>query len=116
MAQKIEVAIIDDLDGESVADCPGVQFGLDGVTYEIDLTQDNAERLRETLADYVTAARRTGGRRQRSSRVTAQISTNGHQAKLDPKKVRAWALAQGIELSPRGRIPAHVEQQYLNEA
>ena len=33
----------------------------------------------------------------------------------DPKAIRAWAVANGIEVPARGRIPAGVERQY-NEA
>lgn len=50
MAKKVIITLIDDLDGESEA-AETVEFALDGVGYEIDLTADNAERLRDQLAD-----------------------------------------------------------------
>jgi hypothetical protein len=33
-------------------------------------------------------------------------------ASRDPKLIRAWAIDHGIVVPARGRIPAHVEQQY----
>lgn len=65
MAQRIVVTLLDDLD-QSPAD-ETVEFGLDGVSYEIDLSEDHARVLREGLRDFVEHARRTGGRRRTSS-------------------------------------------------
>src|ERR1700741_4095539 len=66
MAQKVLVQLVDDLDGTtSDSSISTVQFALDGVTYEIDLTDSNDERLRGLFSDYVTSARRTGGRVKR---------------------------------------------------
>ena len=56
MAQKIQVVLVDDLDGGE-ADAT-VRFGLDGVEYEIDLSAEHAEALRGALAPFVGAARR----------------------------------------------------------
>jgi len=58
MAQEVTVTLVDDLDGEEAAET--IVFGLDGIDYEIDLGEDNAERLRDGLAEYVEAARRIG--------------------------------------------------------
>lgn len=48
MAQKVQVVLTDDLDGGDADET--VQFALDGVSYEIDLSTANAEALREALA------------------------------------------------------------------
>ena len=64
MAQKVQVQLIDDLDG-SEADGT-VRFGLDGTEYEIDLSAEHAQELRGALARYVGAARRAGGGGQES--------------------------------------------------
>jgi hypothetical protein len=106
MAQKVLVQLIDDLDGTSSDDVTTVQFGLDGVTYEIDLSGTNADRLRDMLADYVGSARRTGGRVKRGAR-PGQGGTNN-----DAGAIREWAQANGIELAARGRIPSHVAESY----
>src|ERR1700760_958193 len=63
MAQKTVVTLVDDLTGEESEDITTVEFALDGVTYEIDLDEKNTAVLRDSLAQYVAAARRTGGRR-----------------------------------------------------
>jgi hypothetical protein len=108
MAQKVLVQLIDDLDGTSSDDVTTVQFGLDGVTYEIDLSESNADRLRDLLADYVGAARRTGGRVRRGARP----GQGGGATNNDAGAIRDWAQANGIELAARGRIPSHVAESY----
>ena len=65
MAQKTIVQLVDDLDGTQAEDISTVTFGLDGVTYEIDLTETNASNLRKSLDEFVAHARRTGGRLKR---------------------------------------------------
>jgi hypothetical protein len=47
-----------------------VAFTLDGVTYEIDLSTKNANKLRAVFEPWIEAGRRVGGRR-RSSIVSA---------------------------------------------
>jgi hypothetical protein len=106
MAQKTVVLLEDDLDGGTADET--VSFSLDGVAYEIDLSAKNAGKLRDLLAGYVGAARRTGGRSTRgrgrqAGRSTGQASTSD---------IRAWARAQGLDVSERGRIPASIVEQY----
>ena len=48
MAQKVQVLLVDDLDGSEATET--VSFGLDGVSYEIDLSSGNAGELRNELA------------------------------------------------------------------
>lgn len=107
MAQKVLVQFVDDLDGTSSADVTTVHFGVDGVSYEIDLNSVNAERLRKIYADYVAAARRTGGRLKPGSRSGGNVTRSGEAG-----QIREWALENGYELSGRGRIPAHVIEAY----
>lgn len=107
MAQKVVVELVDDLDGTVSDDINTVRFGLDGVEYEIDLTEENANRLRDELADFITAARRTGGRIRRG----APRSGAGTRPTADRERTRAireWARAHGYELAERGRIPADI--------
>jgi hypothetical protein len=59
VAQKVQTLIVDDING-SAADGT-IRFGLDGTDYEIDLNAENAQALRDALANYITAARRVGG-------------------------------------------------------
>src|SRR3981081_3199509 len=66
MAKKVHVTLVDDFDGEGAAD-ETVEFGLDGVSYEIDLSTKNAAKLRHDLKQWVDAGRRVGGRRRGGS-------------------------------------------------
>jgi hypothetical protein len=103
MAQKITVALEDDLDGGPADE--SVRFGLGGVEYEIDLSKKNARAFRRQLAPFIEHARRAGrGARRRPGRTAAGRERSGD--------IRAWAKGQGIAVSDRGRIPASVVEQY----
>jgi hypothetical protein len=106
MAQKVNIVLVDDLDGTEATET--VSFGLDGTTYEIDLNDANAASLREALSGYVGHARKVsgGGRRTRRS------SGGSSSSSSNTKDVREWAKAQGMEVSERGRISADVQQAY----
>ena len=60
MAQQVNVKFVDDLDGSDAAGT--VSFGLDGKTYEIDLSDENTDKLHEALAPFIEAGRSVGGR------------------------------------------------------
>lgn len=104
MAQKVNIILVDDLDGSEATET--VTFGLDGVTYEIDLNDSHAGELREAVEKYVGYARKVSGR---STRKTAASSSSSSQ---DKTAIREWAKANGFEVSDRGRIPANVEEAY----
>ncbi|MFF5990872.1 MULTISPECIES: histone-like nucleoid-structuring protein Lsr2 [Prauserella] len=111
MAQKVLVSLVDDLDGSEAEET--VEFGLDGVSYEIDLSAENAEELRDALAQYVEHARRAGGRK-RAGRPAA-VKAPGRSAAVDREQnqaIRAWARKNGFEVSDRGRIPSEVVDAY----
>ncbi|MEV4147200.1 Lsr2 family protein [Amycolatopsis sp. NPDC049691] len=108
MAQKVLVEILDDIDGSTAAQT--VQFGLDGVTYEIDLSDDNAAALRDELARYIAAGRRIGGRKVRVA--TGQSTTTSTTDRERNQQIRAWANANGYEVSERGRLSSEVIAAY----
>src|SRR5690242_1999166 len=98
MAQKVTVTLVDDLDGTEAEET--VEFGLDGAAYQIDLSEDNAERLREALAEYVDHARRSGGRKRVNARPTAP-GRPARPASADREQnqaIRAWARKQGMKV------------------
>src|SRR3954462_1148884 len=64
MAQKVHIVLEDDLDGSEATET--VSFALDGTSYEIDLNDDNAAKLRDALAVYVGHARKVSGGARRS--------------------------------------------------
>lgn len=108
MAQRTVITLTDDIDGSEAIET--VVFGLDGSTYEIDLNEAHAEDLREVLAPYVSAARRAASPGSRAERVSAPKPRSSDD--VDPKAVRAWAEANGIEVNARGRLKAEVVEQY----
>ena len=104
MARTVSVVMTDDLD-----DSPGaetVPFGLDGVSYEIDLGEVNRAKLGAAFAPYIQAGRRVsrGGRRRAVGRPAAE--------RVDRAAVRAWAREVGLAVSERGRISAEIMRQY----
>ncbi|MDR1189817.1 MAG: Lsr2 family protein [Bifidobacteriaceae bacterium] len=107
MAQRVQVLLVDDLDGSEAAET--VTFGLDGAVYEIDLSSNHADQLRKGLAKWVEAGRRLPARGPRASRATARPKRPANE---DIAKIRAWARAQGLEVSDRGRIPAPIQDAY----
>jgi len=111
MAQKVLVQLIDDLDGTTAEDVEPVSFGLDGVTYDIDLKPDNATRLRDALADFVACAHSTRGRAKKSPNATRTVVAES-RTKEQTKAIRDWAKSNGHELSDRGRIPTHVIEEF----
>jgi len=118
MAQKTIVTLVDDLTGEEAEDITTVEFALDGVSYEIDLDDKNSARLRDALAEYVAAARRTGGRRSNGRRRsgagtgTPRATSPGGYDRETSKQIREWAKAQGFEVSDRGRVPNNVVEAW----
>lgn len=110
MGSKTIVELYDDIDG-STEDIRTVSVSLDGKAVELDLSQKNYDKVAEFLEPYLSAGRKpsgssTSGRRRRAS---AAAPTSGG---VDTKAVRAWAAAQNVEISSRGRISAEVLTQY----
>ena len=62
------VTLVDDLTGETAEDISTVEFVVDGMAYELDLTDENSAKLRDTLSPYVRAGRKIGGRRRGDTR------------------------------------------------
>lgn len=104
----------DDLNGDDNAST--VVITVNGKGVEIDLADRSSKALMKALAPYWAAGtesdfdvvRREAGRRKS----TGKASSNGHAGAVDPKAVRAWAEANGIEINARGRIPTELAEQY----
>ena len=71
--------------------------------------RDGARVVGASVDTYLTHATRTGGRRHRR---TATPSDRPRRAPCESRAVREWALANGYEISTRGRISADIEQAY----
>ena len=110
MAQKVQVLLVDDVDGGTADET--VTFGLDGVTYEIDLTSQNAAKLRDAFAQWVANARKVSGRSSgRSAGRSASTSSRSARSN-EAQDIREWAKANGYQVSERGRISAEVQEAY----
>lgn len=106
MAQKVQVILVDDLDG-GVAD-ETVTFGLDGVSYEIDLSKTHAAELRDALASWTAGARKAGrvaGAARGSARRRAAEGPSANE-------VREWARSNGHSVNERGRISQEIRDAY----
>jgi hypothetical protein len=113
MAQKVTVQLVDDLDDSPIAAGDGrtVEFAFDGSSYEIDLSNDNVDKFREAISDYIAAARKTAGRRTGSTAAKSSGSPKrGNSEELG--KIREWAKENGYEVSSRGRISTQVQEAY----
>ena len=101
MARKTRIVLIDDINGELGDET--IKFGLDGIDYEIDLSAENAAKLREVIDPWIQAGRRVGGRRVAGTD-TSRVS--------DASKIRAWAREQNMQVSEKGRISAKIRSAY----
>jgi uncharacterized membrane protein YgcG len=114
MAQRVNVVLVDDIDGTDAVET--VSFAIDGVDYEIDLSEKHAAELRDAVSLYVGHARRTGGRRKgrgRSSGAGASGGTAGSGGSgASAADIRAWARENGWEVPERGRVSAEVREAY----
>ena len=104
MAQKVQILLVDDLDGSEATET--VSFGLDGTSYEIDLNEKNAGKLRDALSGYVGHARKVTAGSRRARRSAAAV--NGPSA----REIRDWARDNGLDVPDRGRVPASVREAY----
>lgn len=115
MARKIVHQLVDDLDGTvlEVGSGETVLFSLDGIAYEIDLTDENADALRAAFAPFIAAARSVSARSGGSSGGRgARSGAQKRAGQRDYTPVRTWAAANGYTVSARGRVPASVLDAY----
>lgn len=102
MASRVTTTLIDDLDGTPADET--VAFALDGVAYEIDLTAEHAQQLRDAFSPFLHEARKTVG--------LGRPALHRVEVAPDPRAVKSWARARGIALPPRGKVPAEVLEAY----
>lgn len=109
MARRIVHQLVDDIDGTllEVGEGETVHFSLNGVAYEVDLTNSHAEELREALAPYIKAGRRASAGAARSAAPRRRAARDS-----EVSEIREWAKTQGLKVSERGRIAADVMEAY----
>lgn len=108
MASRTVTTLIDDLSGKDVSgDGRRVAFSLDGIDYQIDLSEKNQMRLQKALGPFISAATRVGGPRR-----TRRTSIRNSVPASHPSTVREWARQNGYAVADRGRVPADVVTAY----
>lgn len=111
MAQRVNVILVDDLDGKEGSDIETVAFSLDGQAWEIDLGKKNADKFRGLFQDHIAVARKvSGGRGGKKS--TSRTGGGSGRSKEDLAEIRAWATQNGHEVSERGRVKQEVLDAY----
>jgi hypothetical protein len=109
MVRKVETTLVDDMTGDAADET--VSFSLDGIEYEIDLSENNAGVLRDIFADYANAGRRVAKRTAVSNgRPGPSATSRGNRERT--AAIRAWAREAGRQVSDRGRISAEVAKAF----
>lgn len=111
MARKIVHQLVDDIDGTvlEVGEGETVHFSLNGISYEIDLTSENADELRSAFEPYVAAGRRSSA--ASAARAGSTRKRSGAR-NSDTAAIREWANKNGYTVSERGRVPAPIIEAY----
>ncbi len=115
VARREIVVLEDDIEGGKADET--VKFSLDGVQYEIDLSEKNAKKLRDAVATFVASGRKVsrggvvvGGRAAARARGSAAADREQNKA------IRTWARRKGKDISDRGRIPQEIVDEYHADA
>ncbi len=119
MAQRILTVLTCDLHDKDVDAVESVSFSVQGTSYEMDLCEAHLKKFNDSLATF-TAGARSGGHsargtrrtRRGSRRRTAPTTSNGSETRV----IREWALSNGHAVSAKGRIPAHIVEEYRAQA
>jgi hypothetical protein len=114
VAKETITKLIDDLDGGEAHET--VKFGLDGHSYEIDLSSKNANKLRSVLSTYLEHGSRVSGRVVATARAGGRVRGSAVAEREQNKAIRTWAQRKGYDVAPRGRIRQEVVEQYHREA
>jgi hypothetical protein len=110
MAEEVIRQRIDDLaraQGLTVQADQTIPFSLDGIAYTIDLSEANAQRLRDALDEFVRAATPLFDQ-------SVDLADTGSRARRQElARVRGWARDQGFQVSDRGRVPTEIVKKFV---
>jgi len=110
MAKQVITVLTDDLDGGDADQT--IEFGLDGITYTIDLSDKNVGKLRKVLDPYLAVAAKVG-RTNGNSRIASRTVAAPARSNRDQNQaIREWATKNGYEVSERGRIPSSIVEAF----
>lgn len=105
MAKKTHIELVDDIDGSKADET--IAFSIDGAHYEIDLSAENAEKIRAEIGEWAEKGTRVA--RKKARRASAPSSSSEKNA-----RIRQWAKDNGYEVGDRGRISAEIRQAYAD--
>jgi septation ring formation regulator EzrA len=108
MAQR--VVLSDDLDGSEAIQT--IIYTIDGQEYEIDLSEENIQRFHEALEPFVSASRQVQRQAAPTRRRGDGRRRSGSRWQDDIPQIRAWAEAQCMDVSARGRIKKEILDAY----
>lgn len=109
MASTTRVILTDDIDGSEATQT--ISFAFQGITYEIDLSDEHASALEESFADWINSARRTSNASRRTN-VAASRAQSKSGGGPTGTVVRQWLRDNGHSVSDRGRISATMQELY----
>lgn len=117
MAKRVITNVVyeDDLTGDVVPEESLVtqRFTYDGVQYEIDLSNANADTFRKAMDPWTQAARKVGGAtKKKAASNGAGSSAPTSIEKNQNREIRDWARTSGLDVPPRGRIPASIREAF----
>ena len=111
--RKTIVTLVDDLTGEAAEDISTVEFGVDGIAYELDLTTTTARSCAMRWRRMPAQVERLAVDAAAVPRPGRTIRSTGSAAGYDRetlKSIRAWAKNNGHSVSDLGRLSAEVVQ------
>jgi hypothetical protein len=113
MAKTVIVKLTDDIDGGDAEET--VYFSLDGKSYEIDVNEANADRVRSAFEPFIAKARPSGGggggrpRPVRSSAGSSEKTLFSQLSADEKTRFRAWANMATARRISDSRVNSWVE-------
>jgi len=99
----IKTVLVDDIDGGD-ADVT-IAFAINGESYSMDLSNKNADAFYAALNPWLSVATR--------SKSAQESAVKSHMAGVEQRAaIREWAIKKGLNISPRGRIPQEVTDEF----
>ena len=103
MAKKTHIELVDDIDGSKADET--IAFSIDGAHYEIDLSAENAEKIRAEIGEWAEKGTRVA--RKKARRASAPSSSSEKNA-----RIRQWAKDRGMDVADRGALPKTIIDEY----
>lgn len=111
MGKRVIEVLVSDLSGNELEAGQGetIEFSYRGKDYTIDLTDKEADDFDALMQPFVDAATGLGGR---SSRRRSYSRSSSGMTREELQNIRAWARANGHQVSERGRIKSDIIDAY----